>query len=83
MRIDGIEIYYVKMPLIYPWRAAYGDDPNIDSVLVKLVSDDVCGWGEAAPFAAPCYSPEWAEGAFTLIQRHLAPRLIGEQIGSA
>ena len=40
MRIDGVEVYYVAMPLIYPWRTAYGSDPVIESVLVKFTSGD-------------------------------------------
>ena len=23
MRIDKLDVYYVSMPLIYPWRTAY------------------------------------------------------------
>ena len=26
MRIDRLDIYHVSMPLIYPWRTAYGED---------------------------------------------------------
>lgn len=83
MKIDRVEIYHVQMPLLYPWRTAYGEDPNIDSVLVKLDSEGEHGWGETTPFAAPAYSPEWAQGVFTLIQRHLASRIIGVEIDSA
>lgn len=30
MRIDGIEIYRVGMPLIYPFRTAFGNDEIIE-----------------------------------------------------
>ena len=33
MRIDRLEVYYIPLPLIYPWRTAYGSDDEIDSVL--------------------------------------------------
>ena len=35
MKIDRLDVYYVEMPLIYPWRTAYGEDYEIHSVLVK------------------------------------------------
>ena len=35
MKIDRLDVYYVEMPLIYPWRTAYGEDYDIHSVLVK------------------------------------------------
>src|SRR5437868_8499131 len=82
MRIDRIDLYHVAMPLLYPWRTAYGEDAAIHAVLCRLTSGTFAGWGEAAPFAAPCYSPEWAGGAFALARDWLAPALIGKQIAS-
>ena len=82
MRIDSIELFHVAMPLIYPWRTAYGEDTAIESVLVKVTSGDAAGWGETAPFAAPCYSPEWAGGAFAVLKHWLAPAVVGQEIES-
>jgi o-succinylbenzoate synthase len=36
MRISRIELYRVAMPLIYPFRTAFGNDETIESVLVRL-----------------------------------------------
>ena len=47
MRIDRIDVYYVALPLIYPWRTAYGEDPAVHSVLVHMVSGSHEGWGES------------------------------------
>ncbi len=82
MRIEAIDIYHVAMPLIYPWRTAYGEDAAIESVLVCLRSEGLAAWGEAAPFAAPCYSPEWAAGVFHCVRQWLAPALIDQDICS-
>jgi O-succinylbenzoate synthase len=82
MKIDRIELFHVAMPLIYPWRTAYGEDAAIHSVLCRMTSGSVDGWGESAPFAAPCYSPEWAGGAFAVARDWLAPALVGREIGS-
>jgi O-succinylbenzoate synthase len=80
--IDVIEIYRVSMPLVYPFRTAYGDDSAIESVLVKMTSGNHYGWGEASPMAAPAYSPEWAHGAFLAVRDWLAPQLVGKRIDS-
>lgn len=82
MHIDSIEIFHVAMPLISPWRTAYGDDAAIESVLVRMRSGTASGWGEATPFAAPCYSPEFAGGAFACVRDWLAPALVGQWIES-
>jgi O-succinylbenzoate synthase len=82
MRIDRIDLYHVAMPLIYPWRTAYGEDAAIHSVMCRMVSGSVEGWGESAPFAAPCYSPEWAAGLFGVARDWLAPALLGQEVSS-
>ena len=82
MKIDRIELYHVAMPLIYPWRTAYGEDTSIHSVLCRMCSGGVDGWGEASPFAAPCYSPEWAAGVFTILHDWLGPRVVGRNLES-
>ena len=80
MRIDRIDLYHVAMPLIYPWRTAYGEDAAVESVLCRMSSGSLQSWGEASPFAAPCYSPEWAGGVFAVCRDWLAPTLIGQDV---
>jgi O-succinylbenzoate synthase len=82
MRIDRIELFHVAMPLISPWRTAYGEDAACHSVLCRISSGSLDAWGESAPLAAPCYSPEWAGGIFAVVREWLAPALIGREIAS-
>ncbi len=82
MNIDRIELFHVAMPLIYPWRTAYGEDAAIEAVLCRMSSGSVDGWGESSPLAAPCYSPEWAGGVFATVRQWLAPALIGQHVAS-
>ena len=82
MRIDRIELFHIAMPLIYPWRTAYGEDAACESVLCRMTSGSISAWGESAPLAAPCYSPEWAGGIFAVVKQWLAPALLGKDIRS-
>ena len=82
MRIDRIELFHVAMPLISPWRTAYGEDAAIHSVLCRLSSGSVDGWGESSPLAAPCYSAEWAGGVFAVVRDWFGPALVGKNIAS-
>lgn len=82
MRIDRIELFHVAMPLIYPWRTAYGEDAAIHAVLCRMTSGAVDAWGESSPLAAPCYSPEWAGGVFAVTRDWLAPALLRQDITS-
>ena len=82
MKIESIELYRVSMPLIYPFRTAYGDGHVIESVLVKISSQGLEGWGEATPWESPLYSSEWAVGAFALVRDWLGPQILGQEIES-
>lgn len=83
MKIESAEIRYVEMPLISPWRTAYGEDATSHSVIVRLSSKGVEGWGEATPFYAPTYSPEWARSVYEAGREFFLPRLIGQELDSA
>lgn len=80
MRIEKIDVFHVAMPLKRPWKTAFSEEYAIDSVLVRLTSDNGIGWGEAAPYATPQFCPEWASGCFHLIRDVFAPALVGRKI---
>ncbi|MFA6716097.1 MAG: o-succinylbenzoate synthase [Victivallaceae bacterium] len=82
MQIESISLYYVGMPLVYPFRTAFGNDDAIESILVKICADGLVGWGEAAPWRNPAYSPESAAGCFLTAKKFLAPLLLGKNISS-
>ena len=83
MHIDRIDLFHVAMPLIYPWRTAYGEDAAIHSVLCRMASGSLAGWGESSPLAAPCYSAEWGGGIFAVLKEWLAPAIVGQSVDSA
>jgi len=83
MRIDQMEIYYVVFPLIYPWRTAYGSDPDVHTILVKLCSGVHVGWGETTPLYAPFYSPESSVGVYHTIREYFAPQIVGHEFPTA
>lgn len=82
MRIDAVDVFHVAMPLISPWRTAYGEDYTIESVLVRMEGGGKVAWGESSPLAAPCYSPEWAGGVFETVVKWLAPAVVGRSFSS-
>ena len=81
-RIDAIEIHHCRLPLVYPFRTAYGSDDAVEPVLVCMRSGDAFGWGEAQAFQFPTYCPEYGPGVALAIQQVLAPPLLGQEIES-
>lgn len=78
MRITGINVYRVELPLhegSYKWSGGRSVDV-FDSTVVELLTDaGITGWGEVCPLG-PAYLPAYAAGARTGITE-LAPQLIG------
>lgn len=82
MLIEAVELVRVAMPLVYPFRTAFGNDETIESVFVRLRSGGVDGWGEAASWRYPAYSPECAGTQFVMCRDYMAPLLLGADIAS-
>lgn len=80
MKIDSLEIFRVGMPLISPFRTAYGNDDRIETILVRINSGDLSGWGESTPWQSPGYCSECASTAFLVAREFLAPLLLGQTI---
>ena len=83
MRIDKLDVYYVVMPLIYPWRTAYGEDRDIHSVLVKATSGEWEAWSESTPFFAPTYLTESAGSVFYHVSEVFGPYVVGREYETA
>jgi O-succinylbenzoate synthase len=84
MRIDRLDVYQVAMPLIYPWRTAYGDDPVAHSVLVKATSGDIFAWAESSPLCfGPTYMPETAISVFYNVTEIFGPHILGREFETA
>lgn len=83
MRVDGIELYHVAMPMTEVWRTGCGDEDAIQSVIVRMMVDGQEGWAETAPHRGPLFSPEWAGGVFAVIRDWLGPMLLGKEVDSA
>jgi O-succinylbenzoate synthase len=81
-QIDEIAVYRIRLPLVTPFKTAYGSDHAVEPVLVRMASESQSGWGEAQAFEYPTYCPEYAHGVFSMIRDVLAPTLIGQHIKS-
>ena len=83
MNIERLDVYYVKMPLIYPWRTAYGVDYDIHSVLARGTGGGHTAWSESTPFLAPTYLPESAGSVFYHVTEVFGPHVVGREYDTA
>ncbi|MDQ0728217.1 o-succinylbenzoate synthase [Microbacterium sp. W4I20] len=83
MKIDGIELRRVAMPLVSPFRTSFGTQTAKDILLVRAVVDGVEGWGECVTLPDPVYSPEYTDGAADMLRRFIVPALTGVELSGA
>ncbi|WP_018653961.1 o-succinylbenzoate synthase [Actinomadura flavalba] len=75
MKIEGVELRRVALPLVAPFRTSFGTETSRDVLLVRVVTGSGEGWGECVAMADPRYSPEYVEGAADVLRRFLVPAL--------
>jgi len=75
-RIKSVELFIVELPLIRPFETSFSVQKLREALLVKVVSGDVCGWGECVAGRDPFYAYETNATAIHIIKDYLAPMLL-------
>lgn len=84
MKIEHIELRYVRIPLVHPFRTSFGTSYDKDTFLLRVVTPDAEGWAECGAEPDPLYSAEFLAGAEIVLRDHLVPRLqaLGPLLGA-
>jgi O-succinylbenzoate synthase len=75
MKITGVEMRRVAMPLVRPFETSFGVQTDRDVLLLRVVTPDGQGWGECVAMSDPLYSPEYVDGSVDVLRRFLLPAL--------
>lgn len=75
MKLTGVELVTVKMPLVAPFETSFGAQYERDVILVRVVGEDGEGWGECVAMPDPLYSSEFNDAAAMVLSRFLVPAL--------
>jgi O-succinylbenzoate synthase len=78
MKITGIELRRIAMPLRAPFRTSFGVESARDILLLRVVTPDGEGWGECVAMSEPRYNSEYVDGAVEVLKRFLIPALPDE-----
>lgn len=84
MKIEHIELRYVRIPLVVPFRTSFGTSHDKDTFLLRVVTADAEGWAECGAEPDPLYSSEFLAGAEIVLRDHLVPRVqaLGASLGA-
>lgn len=75
MKLTGVELRRVSMPLVAPFRTSFGTQTNREALLLRVVTADAEGWGECVAMTDPLYSAEYVEAAADVLRRYLIPTI--------
>ncbi|GAA1011567.1 o-succinylbenzoate synthase [Acrocarpospora pleiomorpha] len=76
MKLTGVELRRIRMPLVAPFRTSFGTQTSRDILLLRVVTTDAEGWGECVALADPRYSSEYVDAAEDVLRRYLIPAII-------
>ncbi len=84
MKINRIIVHRAQLPLRRPWRTAYGEERFVESLFAQAFdADGRIAWVECCPLTAPLYLPDCAETSLRVIERFVAPLVLGKEFDSA
>jgi o-succinylbenzoate synthase len=82
MRLDRIDLFLVRLPLVRPFRTSSSSKSHIEHILVRVASGDLVGWGECASPSDPYYCPETTGTCWHILKDFLLPGVLGKEWGS-
>jgi O-succinylbenzoate synthase len=83
VKIERMELIHLRMPLVRPFETSFGRVWEKETILVRVESGGIPGWGESPVAAAPGYSYETVQTAWHILRDFLAPRLKDIEIARA
>lgn len=81
MKLTGVELRRISMPLVAPFRTSFGVESTRDILLLRAVLNgtgldgEAEGWGECVAMSDPLYSSEYVDASVDVLKRFMLPRL--------
>ncbi len=78
MRIDGIILRELHLPLVRPFETSFGVTSKRRILLAEVRSEGLTGWGECTAGERPFFSGESTDTAWQVLVNELGPMLAAE-----
>lgn len=84
MQIKQIELIEINLPLVHFFETSFGRTYERRIILTRVQDENGGeGWGECTAGETPSYCEEWTESCWQVLEKILAPRIIGNEFESA
>jgi muconate cycloisomerase len=79
--VAELETRLLDIPLVRPHKFSVATMHSQGVLLIRLVTENgIVGWGEGVVPGGPWWGGESVEGMAALVEHHLAPRVIGQDV---
>ena len=84
MQIKSIELNEINLPLVHFFETSFGRTYERRIILVRIEDTEGDeGWGECTAGETPSYCEEWTESCWEVLEKILAPLVIGKSFAEA
>ena len=80
MIIESAEICLFELPFIKSYQTSYGEMNQKRSIIVKLSTSNLSGYGESSTLPCPFYLPEYTDTSYIVLKDLILPQIIGKTI---
>ncbi len=80
MIVEAVELFHVRLPLVFPFETSFGREDDKDCLLVRVEAGGRAGWGEVSTMPAPLYNEETNATAWHVLADFLIPALLGKDV---
>ena len=79
MRVETLELFWIKMPMVGQFTTSFGTTQEREILLVKASAGGASGWGESGADGVPMYSYETARTGWHIIEDFVVPVVLEEE----
>jgi len=80
MKIEKIELLLLELPYVHFFETSFGREEKKTFILVKVFSQDFCGYGEITADLLPLYNYETTSTSWIIIKEILAPLIFSKSL---
>ncbi len=80
MKIERVELYLIRMPLVAPFETSFGVEEVEEHIIIRVDGAGLPGWGECVASSGPWYSYETNQTAWHVLRDYLVPLLLKSEL---
>ena len=80
MKLDRVNLYHLRMPLVSPFETSFGRITTRDCIILEAFAEGLAGYGECVADRDPGYGYETSQTAWHILRDYIIPALMDRDI---